>query len=30
MIFGKKNQRETILEGPTRQVGAPLILMGTP
>ena len=36
MIFGKKNQRETMPEGATRQgarprgVGAPLTLVGTP
>ena len=36
MFFGKKNQRETMLEGPIRQgtrprgVGAPLTLVATP
>ena len=36
MIFGKKNQHETVPEGATRQgerprgAGAPLTLVGTP
>ena len=31
MIFGKKNPRETMLEGPTGQgAGAPLTLVATP
>ena len=30
VIFGKKNQREKVPDGPTRQGGAPWTLVGTP
>ena len=30
VIFGKKNQRETVPKGATRQGGVPLTLVGTP